>query len=69
MASGTTGAIAGMIHELFSEGTVAGLSDGQLLEQYSTHDGDAGRLAFTALVKRQGPMWTAYGHVLAGRNP
>ncbi len=41
------------IHRLFEAGTVAGLTDGQLIERFlSTRD----ESAFTALVGRHGPM-------------
>ena len=41
------------IHRLFGEGTLAGLTDAQLLERHVSH-GD--ELAFMALVQRHGPM-------------
>src|SRR5216110_2119733 len=36
--------------------TVRELTDGQLLERFSTDRGEAGELAFAALVERHGPM-------------
>src|SRR5438874_934097 len=44
------------IQTLFNVGTIAGLSDGQLLEWYTTRTGEAADLAFSALVERHGPM-------------
>jgi RNA polymerase sigma factor (sigma-70 family) len=41
---------------LFGMGTLAGLTDGQLLERFATHRDDAGELAFAALLDRHGPM-------------
>ena len=41
------------IHMLFGEGTLAGLTDAQLVERHVSH-GD--ELAFQALVQRHGPM-------------
>ena len=41
---------------LFSVGTVAGLSDAQLLEWFTTRKGEAAELAFAALLERHGPM-------------
>ena len=47
------------IHRVFGEGTLAGLSDAQLLERHANH-GD--ELAFRALVQRHGPMVLAVCH-------
>jgi RNA polymerase sigma factor (sigma-70 family) len=44
------------IETLFIAGTVTGLTDGQLLGRLTHRRDDAGRAAFTALVKRHGPM-------------
>jgi hypothetical protein len=44
------------IHTLFNVGTVGGLTDGQLLERFTTCTGEAAELAFAALVERHGPM-------------
>ena len=41
---------------LFESGTVAGLTDGQLLERFLTSRGEGGEVAFAALVARHGPM-------------
>lgn len=41
---------------LYSVGTTAGLTDGQLLERFATHRDEAAELAFAALVERHSPM-------------
>jgi RNA polymerase sigma factor (sigma-70 family) len=41
---------------LFNVGATRGLSDGQLLERFSTGHGEAAELAFAALVERHGAM-------------
>jgi RNA polymerase sigma factor (sigma-70 family) len=41
---------------LFQVGTLGGLTDGELLERYQSHSGEAAELAFAALVERHGPM-------------
>ena len=56
MAMERNGAALRSIHALFAAGTVGGLADGQLLERFTTHDGEAAELAFAALVERHGPM-------------
>ena len=53
MAIETLGAALRQLNRLFADGTVAGLSDAQLLERFLAR-GDAG--AFEALVGRHGPM-------------
>ncbi len=50
------GLLHGSIRALFEAGTVAGLTDGQLLERFATRRGDASETAFAALVERHGPM-------------
>src|ERR1700733_10741082 len=44
------------IESLFDGGSVAGLSDGQLLERFTSRRDSAGEAAFAALVSRHGPM-------------
>jgi RNA polymerase sigma-70 factor (ECF subfamily) len=57
MASPPQGAALKTIHTLFTAGTVAGLSDSQLLERFLRHgDAQAAEIAFAALVQRHGPM-------------
>lgn len=41
---------------LFDAGTVAGLTDGELLERFVSRQGDSSELAFATLVGRHGPM-------------
>lgn len=56
MAKQRQGNSLGRLHTLFNVGTVGGLSDGQLLEWYTSRGGEAAELAFSALVERHGPM-------------
>jgi RNA polymerase sigma factor (sigma-70 family) len=57
MAHVGTGAVARHLETLFERGSVAGLSDRQLLERYTAGARDpAGEAAFAALVGRHGPM-------------
>ena len=44
------------MHTLFRVGTIGGLTDGKLLEWYTSRSGEAAELAFAALVERHGPM-------------
>jgi RNA polymerase sigma factor (sigma-70 family) len=53
MAGGQFGAVLRQVHRLFGGGTVAGLSEGQLLERFVSGRDEA---AFEALVARYGPM-------------
>ena len=53
MASGQQGALLREIHQLFAAGTVAGLGDDDLLEQFAARRDEA---AFAALLARHGPM-------------
>jgi RNA polymerase sigma factor (sigma-70 family) len=46
----------GGLGTLFSVGVIGGLSDRQLLERFVSRRGEAGELAFAALVERHGPM-------------
>src|SRR4051794_16862890 len=56
MAKNPHGTAPRHIHTLFNVGTIGGLTDGQLLEWYTTRGGEAAELAFAALVERHGPM-------------
>ena len=57
MAHVGTGAVARHLETLFDGGSIAGLSDRQLLERYAAGARDpAGEAAFAALVGRHGPM-------------
>ena len=53
MARADDRAFAQQVHRLFTMGTVAGLSEGQLLERFRSRRDEA---AFAALVARHGPM-------------
>jgi RNA polymerase sigma factor (sigma-70 family) len=53
MASGSHGAALRQIHRVFDEGTLAGLSEGQLLERFATRMDEA---AFEVILARYGPM-------------
>jgi RNA polymerase sigma factor (sigma-70 family) len=44
------------LRAIIDGGTVAGLTDGQLLERFAAHRGVEAELAFTALVMRHGPL-------------
>jgi RNA polymerase sigma factor (sigma-70 family) len=64
MAGVNLGAALRQIHGLFEAGTVAGLTDGQLLERYLARRDES---AFAALVTRHGPMVLGVCHsVLRG---
>jgi RNA polymerase sigma factor (sigma-70 family) len=41
---------------IFDAGTVTGLTDGQLLERFTTRQGKPAEMAFAAIVERHGPM-------------
>jgi len=56
MAGRTSGIIAHDLQILFNVGTVAGLTDGQLLRRFTHGRDDEGQAAFAALVTRHGPM-------------
>jgi hypothetical protein len=44
------------IRTLFDAGTVGGLSDAKLLDQFATGHREAAEAAFASLVERHGPM-------------
>jgi RNA polymerase sigma factor (sigma-70 family) len=52
----SSGASLRQLQILFDVGTVAGLSDGQLLERFVASRGASAELAFAAMVERHGPM-------------
>ena len=58
MASGTSASasVVRQLSSLFETGSVAGLSDRQLLDRFIVQRDAAGEAAFTALVTRHGPM-------------
>jgi RNA polymerase sigma factor (sigma-70 family) len=49
-------ALVRQLRTLFHVGAIGDLSDSQLLERFTTRDGEAAECAFTALVQRHGPM-------------
>ena len=56
MGKGLREAGSRYVRMLFNGGTVAGLTDGQLLERFKAQGGDAAELAFATLIERHGPM-------------
>jgi RNA polymerase sigma factor (sigma-70 family) len=66
MASAHLGAALRQIHGLFEAGTVAGLSDSQLLERYLAGRDES---AFAALVMRHGPMVLGVCHGILRGSP
>ncbi len=56
MASGSGQAVIEDIRTLFDAGTVAGLTNRQLLDQFASDLRGQSELAFTALVDRHGPI-------------
>jgi hypothetical protein len=51
-----SGSVYRHLHTLFDAGTVAGLTDRELLERFANRNGEAAELALAALVERHGPM-------------
>jgi RNA polymerase sigma factor (sigma-70 family) len=56
MSDERSGPVLRQLGVLFRSGTVAGLTDGELLERFSARRGEQGDVAFEALVTRHGPM-------------
>lgn len=56
MGNGRDGGDIGHVRVLFTEGSVAGLTDAQLLERFTAQEGEAAQAAFAAIVERHGPM-------------
>ena len=56
MANVAAGSVVRQIGSLFDGGSVAGLSDRQLIERFIDRRDAAGEAAFAALVARHGPM-------------
>ncbi len=50
------GAVMRQLQTLFDLGSIGELTDGQLLERFTTSSGETAELAFAALVDRHGPM-------------
>ena len=69
MAYGTKTSVGTGLRTLFEVGTVAGRSDGELLEIFLATGGSAADLAFATLVERHGPMvWRVCRDTLRGSN-
>jgi RNA polymerase sigma factor (sigma-70 family) len=56
MANGQSEAVLKRTQVVVDAGTVAGVSDGQLLARFNAHRDELAEIAFTALVRRHGPM-------------
>jgi RNA polymerase sigma factor (sigma-70 family) len=56
MASGFSGVDLGQLGSLFEFGTVAAMTDSQLIERFASSRGEPSDMAFAALVARHGPM-------------
>ena len=56
MATKKDTAVRRQFSTLFNIGVIRDLTDGQLLEWFSTEHGEVAELAFAALVERHGPM-------------
>ena len=56
MTTRKDGTVLRQLSTLFNVGAIRELTDGQLLERFSTSRGEAAELAFEALVERHGPM-------------
>jgi RNA polymerase sigma factor (sigma-70 family) len=65
MANGQFEAVLDRPQGLLDVGTVAGMSDGQLLARFTAHRDELAEIAFTALVRRHGPMvWRVCRQIL-----
>ena len=56
MTSGFSGVDSRMLGVLFQFGTLAGMTDAQLIDRFAASSGEQSELAFGALVARHGPM-------------
>src|SRR5437868_5812225 len=56
MAGASTGSLHRSLETLWNDGTVAGLTDAQLLERFAARRDSAAEVAFQALVTRHGPL-------------
>ncbi|WP_422931799.1 RNA polymerase sigma factor [Singulisphaera sp. PoT] len=69
MARGSKIVVEAELRTLFEAGSVAGLSDGELLDRFLAQGDPAAELAFAALVERHGPMvWRVCREVLRESN-
>ena len=56
MANGQSEAVLSVSQVVVDAKPVAGVSDGQLLARFNAHRDELAEIAFTALVRRHGPM-------------
>jgi RND family efflux transporter MFP subunit len=56
MSTASDGAVLRQLQLLFNLGTVANLTDGQLLERFATRRDESSDAAFAAIMERHGPM-------------
>ena len=66
MIRGASPAVVRQIESLFEGASVAGLTDRQLLERFTTTGEAAREAAFAGLVRRHGPMVLGLCHQLVG---
>ena len=66
MASGMSASVVRQIGSLYEGGSVAGMSDRELLDRFNAGRDAAGEAAFAALVARHGPMVLNIGQELLG---
>ncbi len=67
MARDRDGVVAGGVISLFRGGSVAGLTDGQLLDRFASRGGEEAESAFATLVERHGPMVLRTSRMILGR--
>ena len=66
MTNGVRSSVIQSIQTLFNEGSVGGMTDGQLLEQFLSRQHERAEIAFAALVSLHGPMvWDVCRSVLS----
>jgi RNA polymerase sigma factor (sigma-70 family) len=66
MRIGSRGSVLRWIETLFGAGSVTGMTDGQLLEQFLARHNESAETAFSALVSRHGPMvWNVCLNILS----
>lgn len=66
MTNGVRGSVIQSIQSLYNEGSVGGMTDGQLLEQFLSQQHERAEIAFAALMSLHGPMvWDVCRSVLS----
>src|SRR5262249_49821792 len=69
VASVRSGTILRHFRTLLTDGSVAGMSDAELLERFVTRQGEIAEVAFEAIVARHAPMvWGVCRHLLGNRH-